>query len=331
MKPCFTHDVRQTLARSGLGIAILLMLTGARAAEPAAAKEMHVLFIGNSFTGRHNLSQVIEALAEAGQPGLDLRVTTLIYGGRTLQDHWRLGSQNFVKIASLTREEETATIQSLREAARDSKDTYARAALARHVELLKSLGQPRPKWDFVVLQSYRDDGPDDTRYRDYAPRFAELVRAQGGRPVLYETTPVTQHEKALTAPPDPAPVLAKERIIADLGKRVDALVVPMAMVAHHCQAVRPDLTLRFVNDAHLNQTMAYLTACTFYAALFDQSPEGLPLDRVTDIRYLDNQHRDQDRDGGPITRVFSPEDRASLQRIAWEGLQKFRALAREGS
>jgi hypothetical protein len=122
-------------------------------------------------------------------------------------------------------------------------------------------------------------------------------------------------------------VLAKERAIAALAKRIGATVVPMSIVAQHCQTVRPDLTLRFVNDAHLNQTMAYLTACTFFAALFDRSPEGLPVDTVTDTRYRDAQHRDQDRDGGPITRTFSAKNRADLQRIAWEGLKQFKQIA----
>jgi hypothetical protein len=101
----------------------------------------------------------------------------------------------------------------------------------------------------------------------------------------------------------------------------------MSIVALRCQTVRPDLTLRFVNDGHLNQAMAYLTACTFYGALFDRSPEGLAIDTVTDIRYLDEEHRDKDRDGGPLARTFSAKDRADLQRIAWEGLKQFREIA----
>ena len=297
--------------------------------SPADGKTLNVLFIGNSFTARHNLSQVVKTMAEAGQPGLKFEVTTVIYGGRTLKDHWRLGTQNFVKLASLTAAEEQATIQSLRAAAKYPQDPYAAGALKRHEELAKTLAQPQRKWDIVVLQSYRDDLPGETPYVEYAPKFAELIRAQGGRVVLYETTPQTQNDKALTAPPDPAPVLAKEKTIAAMAKRIGATVVPMSMVALHCQTTRPDLTLRFVNDAHLNQTMAYLTACTFYGALFDRSPEGLPLAQVTDTRFLGNQQRDKDRDGGPLTRVFSAKDRADLQRIAWEGLMKFRALAAE--
>lgn len=295
----------------------------------AEERTLNVLFIGNSYTARHDLSLVVKTLAEAGQPGLKFEVSTVIYGGRTLKDHWRLGTQNYVRLVNLTAAEEETTIQSLREAAKDPKDSYARGALARHLELRKSLDQPRRKWDIVVLQSYRDDLPDDPRYVDYAPKFAELVRAQGGRVLLYETSPETQNDRPLDAAPDPVPVLAKERKIAALAKRIDATVVPMALVALHCQNTRPDLTLRFINDAHLNQTMAYLTACTFYGALFNESPEGLALDRITDIRFLDNKQRDKDRDGGPITRVFSPKDRTDLQRIAWEGLKKFEALAAE--
>jgi hypothetical protein len=69
-----------------------------------ALKTLNVLFIGNSFTARHNLAHLVEAMAEEGHPGLDMEVTTVIYGGRTLQDHWRLGTANFVKITTLTAE-----------------------------------------------------------------------------------------------------------------------------------------------------------------------------------------------------------------------------------
>jgi hypothetical protein len=307
-------------------LALLIVAQPLRAADAAAGTSLNVLFIGNSFTARHNLSEVVKAMAEEGQPGLTFEVTTVIYGGRTLQDHWRLGTANFVRLATLTADEEQTTLASLREAVKDPKDKYAPLALQRHEELVKTLGQPHRKWDIVVLQSYRDDLPNDPRYVEYAPKFAELVKAQGGRVVLYETTPQTQNDKPLASPPDAAPVLAKERIIRAMAGRIGASVVPMAIVAQHCQTTRPDLTLRFVNDAHLNQTMAYLTACTFYGVLFDQSPEGLSVNTVRDIRYLDDQHRDLDRDSGPIKRVFSDKDRADLQRIAWEGIQQFRAL-----
>ncbi len=180
-----------------------------------------------------------------------------------------------------------------------------------------------------MLQSYRDDiEGDPTPYAQFAPKFAELVKAQGGRVILYETTPTTQNEKPLTAAPDAAPIMAKERAIAALADRIDAAVAPMALVAHRCQTERPDLTLRFINDAHLNQTLSYLTACTLYAAIFDRSPVGLPIDSITDNRHIEDGSNDKtkDRDGQPITRTFSDKDRADLQRIAWEGYSEFLKL-----
>lgn len=293
------------------------------------AKTLNVLFIGNSFTARHNLSTVVKAMAEAGNPGLTFNRTDVIYGGRTLKDHWRLGTQNIVKQSTLTEAEEKATIAALEKDAQDPKDKYAKSALERHAEVLAKLEANRKPWDIVILQSYRDDTEGDpTLYAEYAPKFAALAKAQGARVILYETTPQTQNEKPLTTAPDATPVLEKERAISALAKQIDATVAPMALVALRCQTQRPDLTLRFVNDAHLNQTMAYLTACTLYSALFNQSPVGLPIDSVTDIRSQEKPAHDKtkDRDGNPITRRFSDKDRADLQRIAWEGWQEFQKL-----
>jgi hypothetical protein len=313
--------------------AAILVPSVALVAEPsrpaARQKKLNVLFIGNSFTACHNLAQVVKAMAEAGDPNLSFDVTSVIYGGRRLVDHWRLGTPNFVKISTLTAAEEQATVKSLEEMiAKDPNDKYAVSALARHRQLSKTLAAPRKHWDLVVLQSYRDDlKGDQSLYVEYAPKYAELIKAQGGRVVLYETTPTTQNSKPLTAPPDPALVLEKAKVIAALAKRIDAIVVPMSMVALRCQTVRPDLTLRYVTDGHLNQTMGYLTACTFYAALFNRSPEGLPIDTVDDYQPPKDGKPAQDPDGKPFKRVFSAKERAELQRIAWEGLQQFRQIA----
>jgi len=315
-----------------LATAILVSsVTSAGEPAPHAAKQkkLNVLFIGNSFTAGHNLAQLVKAMAEAGDPDLSFEVTTVIYGGRRLVDHWRLGTPNFVKISTLTAEGEQATIKSLEEmVAKDPNDKYAPSALMRHRQLRKSLDAPRKKWDLVVLQSWRDDMEGDkSLYVEYAPKYAELVKAQGGRVVLYETTPTTQNSVPLKAPPDPAPVTAKAKNIAALAKQLDAIVVPMSMVALRCQTVRPDLTLRWVKDGHGNQTMGYLTACTFYAALFNRSPEGLPIDTVNDNRTTKDGKPAQDPDGEPYKRIFSAKDRADLQRIAWEGLKQFKEVA----
>ena len=295
-----------------------------------AEKSLNVLFIGNSYTGRHNLADVVRALAEEGRHGLSFNTSTVIYGGRTLADHWRLGTQNVVKLHSLTRAEQEATIASLEKTLlMNSDDGHARRALVRHRELLGELDAERPQWDVIVLQSYRDDLEGAASlYAEYAPKFARLAKAQGARVILYVTTPTTQNAEPLRSRPDAGPVMKKAREIAALANRIDAEVAPMSLAALRCQTQRPDLTLRFINDAHLNQTMAYLTACTLYAAIFDRSPDGLKLDSVTDIRFFDNDraNRNKDRDGNPITRRFDDKDRADLQRIAWESHVEFQKM-----
>ncbi|MCX7008667.1 MAG: hypothetical protein NTY53_15690, partial [Kiritimatiellaeota bacterium] len=198
------------------------------AAEPAPqaakAKKLNVLFIGNSFTACHDLSQVVKKMAEAGDPDLAFNVTTVLYGGRRLVDHWKLGTPNFVKIGTLTTAEEQATVKTLEEAvAKDAKDKYSAGALLRHRDLSKNLEKMRQKWDLVVLQSYRDDADGEkSLYVEYAPKYAELIKAQGGRVVLYETTPTTQNSKPLTAPPDATRVTEKSKTIAALAKQIDA-------------------------------------------------------------------------------------------------------------
>lgn len=292
------------------------------------AKSLEVLFIGNSYTGRHNLSKVVESMGEAGNPGLEINVSTVIYGGRKLVDHWRLGTANFVRAHEVEKADIGATIASLEKAFADNpEDTHARNAIKRNRELLENIESWRKKWDIVVLQSYRDDLQGaSSLYMEYAPKFAKLAKAQGARVILYETTPTTQNAHPLTEAPEGAVVMEKEKSIAALANRIGAQVAPMALIGFRCQSERPDLTLRFVNDGHLNHTMAYLTASAIYAAMFDKSPEELPVDSITDIRFFKDGDKSKDRDGNPITRVFSKKDRTDLQRIAWKGYREFETM-----
>ena len=312
-------------------VCVLLATRTSYSADPgvdAPAGALKVLFIGNSYTARHNLADLVEAMTAERHPELVFEKKTVIYGGRKLVDHWRLGSQNFLKSGSVTADEIESTIKRLSAGLKkDSKDKYAKYAVERQRKLLRELDSTRTRWDVVVLQSYRDDLEGDaSAYAEYARKFAEVAKAEGTRIVLYETTPTTQNDKPLRAKPAPEPVMAKAKLIAKLADDIGASVAPMSLVGMKCQTERPDLTLRFVNDAHLNQTMAYLTACSLYAAIFDEDPSGIQVNSVTDIRYWENKDRTRDRDNKPITRVFSASDRADLQRIAWEGYQELKQI-----
>jgi hypothetical protein len=92
----------------------LILSLGSSEIVAAEKETLNVLFIGNSYTARHNLANVVKAMAEADNPDLTFNPTTVIYGGRRLVDHWALGTQNIVKLHSLTATEQKATIASLR-------------------------------------------------------------------------------------------------------------------------------------------------------------------------------------------------------------------------
>jgi ribosomal protein S15P/S13E len=299
---------------------------------PTSAKPstLNILFVGNSYTARHNLATVVKQLAEAGDPNLTFNPTQVIYGGRTLKDHWRLGTQHIVNQHQVTAEDVQATIDSLQAAIKENaKDKYAPRGLQRMKTLLKEIQSDqvdRTQWDWVVLQSYRDDlKGDDSLYMQYAPRFVKLAKSQGAKVLLYETTPTTQNQFPMAQYPDAAPVIEKSKSIARLAKRLDVHVAPMSYVAQQCQYGDDQMPLRFINDAHLNQNMAYLTACTIYAAMFDRSPEGLDVNSVTDIRYWkDDRSTKKDRDEKPITKVFSGKEQNFLQTTAWKAFQDFK-------
>lgn len=293
---------------------------------------VNALFIGNSYTARHNLAETVGDFVEANESGLDFQPYTVIYAGSTLADHWRLGTANFVGINNLTTAEEKTTIASLEKAAAAPKDAYARSALKRHQKLLAKLEESRATWDLVILQSYRDDlDGAKSRYHQFAPKFVKAARDHGAaKVILYETTPNTQNAEPLTTLPDPAPVLEKAKSLATLADQLNVSVAPMSLVALRCQEQRPDLTLRFINDGHLNQVLSYLTACTLYAAIFEQSPAGIPVDSITDIRFFRKEDgtldKSKDLNGDPITRKFSDKDRLQLQRIAWEVWTEFEGM-----
>lgn len=320
---CDMHRLKVSL------IAALTLVAGSLSySENEKPDSLEVLFIGNSYTARHSLSQVVKAMAEETHPGLEFNVSTVIYGGRRLVDHWRLGTQNIVNLNALTKEQIEAAITSLEaDLEKDPKDNHAKSAITRQKDLLANLEERRTTWDIVVLQSYRDDlEGEPSLYAEYAPKFTELAKAQGARVILYETTPNTQNAKSLETAPDREVVMEKEKAIAALANQLDVAVAPMSLVAFNVQTERPDFTLRFINDAHLNHTMAYLTACTIYAAMFDKSPVGLKVDTITDIRFFNNTEKDKDRDGEPISRQFAGKDLADLQRIAWESYKEFQEL-----
>jgi len=178
-------------------------------------------------------------------------------------------------------------------------------------------------------------------YFKYASLFANIAKANNIKPILYLTAPYAHNESPVTT------AVAKEQAIGEckaafkFSKLIDVIVVPMplaiTLAQESAEPIARTLTFRYKNDMHPNQTMAYLTACTFYAAVYGKSPEGIQFNKVTETKSQ-NIHGEHvaanssdskmsslvNPDGGPLEVVFTDEQRLFLQRIAWKAVNDFK-------
>jgi hypothetical protein len=181
---------------------------------------------------------------------------------------------------------------------------------------------PRTRWDYVVLQSWLDESEDpDKGYAAWAMKFAELARQHGTKVILYITAPFVQNAEPVDGPVLRPQVDLQLKVAHQLADKIDAYaVVPVPLAVNRIQQGGTDLTFRYVNDFHPNQTTAFLTANMFYAAFFKKSTEGFNFDTVTDTK-IDDQGKDPD--GGDPKVVFEGETKTYLQKMAFEAVQAF--------
>jgi len=147
-------------------------------------------------------------------------------------------------------------------------------------------------WDVVVMQGH-SRGPisEDTAepFREAAREFAGIARKQGTRPVFFMTWAYTEK---------PEMTAALDAAYRDIGRELDAEVVPVGLAFAWAIRERPDIALRIDDGRHPSVAGTYLAACTFFAALYRQSPEGLDYDAGLDAEVA-----------------------TYLQRVAWNTVQ----------
>ena len=123
-------------------------------------------------------------------------------------------------------------------------------------------------WDFVVLQD-RSGGPLEEA--DAFARHAGLLDAEiqkiGARTVLFMTWANRQRSETQA--------LLTEAY-TNLAQELDAILAPVGLAWEAVHRAAPDLDLHHLDGRHADPRGSYLTACVFYAVLFNTSPEGLP-------------------------------------------------------
>ena len=328
---------------------IAIAMVAVASAVPASAKELNILFLGNSFTARHDIAGLVEQVLEEGDPTADVKVQRVIYGGQNMFKHSTYYfSQSFIEQSTLTDETITQRIAVMREYLNSGTPPnpeewnqhwssigktnvpfsgihkHITRAIKNHEGLLRN--HAKTKWDYVVLQSWRDvSGEVNQAYERYATKLAKIAKTQGAEVILYMTSPETQNEDPVTG----AFNLSSAERDTVVGLRMaNALqpkaVIPVPLAIKNIQMgdgdkVGTDLVFRYHNDGHPNQTCAFLVANLFYAAITGKSPEGLAFNSVTENKLKDGK----DPDGGEPTVVFDDQVKTYLQRTAHESVLEF--------
>lgn len=138
------------------------------------------------------------------------------------------------------------------------------------------------KWDYVILQGYSREFIEEPTYLDTAsiPRMVQIMDTiKANNPctqiLLYQTWGYKDGylERSATDSYD------KMTDKIGFGYRYvsEIFSLPISPVGYVWQELRrnvPDINLYDADNAHPNKNGSYLAACTFYTAIFRESPEG---------------------------------------------------------
>jgi hypothetical protein len=177
------------------------------------------------------------------------------------------------------------------------------------------------KWDVVVLQEQSTlgsmvvtdgvarVGPDD-QFQRYAKLWQEEIHRAGMTPAFY----LTWAKKG--APQDQD---ALDRAYTTAARAAGAIVVPVGRAWKGAREHHAGIELFQPDGSHPSPAGTYLAACTFFAALFDRSPVGLPA-TVTGAP-IDPQTSQPVSDRREPLAALSETEAAALQREAWTAWQ----------
>lgn len=247
---------------------------------------INMLFIGNSFTFRHDLNLLVEEIVHEGKPNLNIYTERSVYGGQSLFQHTEYYfSQTFIEESTIEDAEIGRRITEMEslleltelpqefvhfwEVIRGNKvqefpKSNIEKAIKRHRDLLAD--NPGRKWDYVVFQTWQDEYPDlNDGYAKYAKYLGNIAREQGAKVIFYMTAPDFQNEAPVSGPVKQEDYEKQIGLIIELAQEFQPYaVVPVSMAINTIQQGGTELTFRYVNDFHPNQRTAFLTTNIFY-------------------------------------------------------------------
>ena len=132
-------------------------------------------------------------------------------------------------------------------------------------------------WDVVVLQGYSTEPIESLQaaenFRSVVFRYDKVIRDSGAKTALFMTWAYADK---------PGMTLPLADAYATLGKTLGAQVVPVGLAFARAQKERPPLALHDPDKKHPTVAGSYLSACTFFAAFYRRTPEGLAYPKELD-------------------------------------------------
>lgn len=210
-------------------------------------KRPKILFVGNSFTQKHNMPLMFQKLCR--KRGIHPVIQTVTKGSHSLYEYMFPDRKN-----------------------------------AEDVQLSRRLKQllKTKKWDYVVLQDRSYEAvANPEKMRRAVKELSGLIKKADAKMVLYMTwAPKKGHlayrkyVRGLVSSPDE--YLAKvQKMYYALAEKYHAALAPVGIAFRRVQKSSSDIRVIGSDNLHASVQGAYLTACVFYATIFGESPEGI--------------------------------------------------------
>ncbi|MEY8390362.1 DUF4886 domain-containing protein [Lachnospiraceae bacterium 45-W7] len=128
-------------------------------------------------------------------------------------------------------------------------------------------------WDFVILQENTNDSVTSAQETmlPAAKTLDEKIRAAGGQTGLLMTWSPKEGAGILSLT-DVQTILSQNLI--DVSEEIGSLLIPGGIAFMRCLEQYPQIELWDEDGMHPSLEGTYLAACTAYAVLFQESPEG---------------------------------------------------------
>lgn len=259
---CLRKEMKSIFMRRLFRV-ILAFLFGSQAyAQKNQKDETSILFVGNSYTHMNEMPFIFDKIAKAKGKSVHVEMNT------------RSGSSFNIHT---TRPDLFETIKSR-------------------------------KWDFIVLQGYSRELTFEPNYLDtatmpYIRQIIDSIRANNAcTNILLHMT--WGYKEGFIERPETDSYEKMSDIIADgyqyLSDSLDLPIVPVGKVWRAVRETHPDIELYDADLAHPSIRGSYLSACTFFAAIFKESPEGA----VTSTIAIENAERIQKIAGDFVLKNF---------------------------